>query len=76
MLARLSDPVHDGILFVTFGAYQAADPIALSDMGQRIHDLIFGCAATIEDRPFGFRKRPPASLALVSLGDQLGSCQT
>jgi hypothetical protein len=75
MLTCLSDPVDDGVLFVPFSPYQATDPISLSNMRQGIDDLIVGCAAAIEERPFGFRKGLPTRLALVPLAAGFGPAQ-
>ena len=41
-------------------------------MSQGIYDLIFWCAAAIQERPFGFCKRLPARLALVPLATGFG----
>ena len=72
MLTRFTYPVDDSVFFVPFSSYQATDPIALSDMRQCIYDLSFGCAAAIEECPFGLCKRLPARLALVSLPTGFG----
>ena len=72
LLARGPDPGDDRILFVPFGPGQAADPIPLRNLGQGIDDLSFWRAATIEKRPFGFRKRLPTCLALLALPTSFG----
>lgn len=72
MLTRLPYPLTNRVLFVAFGADQAADPIALGNMGQSIDNLSFGRPPAVKQRPFGFGKGLAATFALVPLPSSFG----
>jgi hypothetical protein len=72
MLACRANPIDDGFFFVPFSTRQTADTAILRYQGQGVNDLVFGRAAAIEDRSFGFDKGTIARLALVALATCFG----
>jgi hypothetical protein len=72
MLTCRANPIDDGLFCVPFSTRQAADPAILRYQGQGVNDLIFGCAAAIEDRSFGLDEGTVARLAFVTLATCFG----